>query len=132
LGGRSCGTSTRCRDGNRLLRSDGTDRLHFHDLADFTETGSVSVIRDGVPVSGLNELEVDGQVWANIRPTDQIVRIDPASGVVNAVVDATGLLGRPRSNHQVLNGIAHVDGPEFVLTGKCWPSMFRVRLDPVP
>jgi glutamine cyclotransferase len=48
---------------------------------------------------------------------------------VNVVVDASGLWnsGR-RANTQVLSGIAHVDGDEFYLTGKYWPSMFRVRI----
>ena len=120
-----------CWDGNRLIRSDGSDRLHFHATADFNETGSITITRDGAPLAGLNELEcVNGQVWANVWPTDEIVRIDPASGVVNAVVDASGLLGHPRTNSQVLNGIAHIGGDEFLLTGKYWPSAFRVRFDP--
>jgi glutaminyl-peptide cyclotransferase len=29
----------------------------------------------------------------------------------------------------VLSGIAHIEGQEFLLTGKYWPSMFRVRID---
>jgi glutamine cyclotransferase len=29
---------------------------------------------------------------------------------------------------QVLNGIAHTDGNDFLLTSKYWPSAFRVRL----
>ncbi|SEH52852.1 Glutamine cyclotransferase [Mycolicibacterium rutilum] len=121
-----------CRDGDRLIRSDGTDRLRFHDPATFTETGSVAVTRDGQPVTQLNELEcVDGQVWANIWQTDTIVRIDPQNGVVNTVVDATGLWpGQDGSRERVLNGIAHIDGDEYLLTGKYWPSMYRVRLDP--
>jgi glutaminyl-peptide cyclotransferase len=120
-----------CRDGSRLIRSDGTDRLRFHDTATFAETGAVSVTRDGRPVRYLNELEcVDGQVWANVWQTDTIVRIDPGTGAVNTVVDASGLprAGDP-GHRQVLNGIAHVDGQEFLLTGKNWPTMFRVRLD---
>ena len=77
-----------CRDGNRLVRSDGTVRLHFHDATEFAESGSVTVTRDGATVAGLNELEcVDGQVWANVWPTDGIVRIDPATGSVTAAVD---------------------------------------------
>lgn len=28
----------------------------------------------------------------------------------------------------MLNGIAHVGGDEFLVTGKDWPTMFRVRL----
>ena len=120
-----------CRDGGRLVRSDGTERLHFHDTTQFAETGSVAVTRDGATVSGLNELEcADGQVWANVWPTDQIVRIDPATGAVTATVDASGLLGGQRQNTQVLNGIAYAGGGEFLLTGKYWPSTFRVRFDP--
>ena len=57
------------------------------------------------------------------------MRIDPATGAVNLVVDAAGLRARgiPPSA-QVLNGIAHVQGTEFLLTGKDWPKTFRVRL----
>lgn len=121
-----------CDDGARLIRSDGSDRLRFHDPATFAETGSVAVTRDGQPLGNLNELEcVDGQVWANVWQTDMIVRIDPATGRVNTVVDAAGLWpGQAASRDRVLNGIAHIDGDEYLLTGKKWPSMFRVRLDP--
>ena len=85
-----------CHDGDRMIRSDGTDRLRFHDPQSFAETGSVDVTREGRPVRNLNELEcVDGQVWANVWQTDMIVRIDPATGVVNAVVDATRTRAEP-------------------------------------
>lgn len=121
-----------CRDGDRLVRSDGTDRLRFHDPATFAETGSVAVTRDDQPLRSLNELEcVDGQVWANVWHSDEIVRIDPATGRVNAVVDAAGLWpGQTDDPEKVLNGIAHLGGDDYLLTGKFWPSMFRVRLDP--
>lgn len=121
-----------CRDGDRLIRSDGTDRLRFHDPATFAETGSVAVTRDGRPLRHLNELEcVDGQVWANVWQSETIVRIDPATGAVNTVVDAAGLWpGQDGSREKVLNGIAHLGGDEYLLTGKFWPSMYRVRLDP--
>ncbi|WP_374158491.1 glutaminyl-peptide cyclotransferase [Mycobacterium sp. G7A2] len=119
-----------CYDGQRLVRSDGTDRLRFHDPGDMSELGGVDVTRDGAPVTGLNELEcVEGRVWANVWPTDTIVRIDPGDGAVDLVVDAAGLRERgiPPSA-QVLNGIAHLNGDEFLITGKDWPTMFRVRL----
>ena len=119
-----------CYDGQRLVRSDGTDRLRFHDPGDMSELGGVDVTRDGAPVTGLNELEcVEGRVWANVWPTDTLVRIDPGDGAVDLVVDAAGLRERgiPPSA-QVLNGIAHLNGDEFLITGKDWPTMFRVRL----
>ncbi len=120
-----------CLDGDRLIRSDGTDRLRFHDADSFTENGGVNVTRDGAPVTELNELDcVDGQVWANVWKTNQIVRIDPATGAVTAVVDASSLINRQHlAPEQVLNGIAHVDGQNFLLTGKDWPTMYRVRID---
>jgi glutaminyl-peptide cyclotransferase len=123
-----------CFDGTRLVRSDGTDRLRFHDPVTFAETGAVAVTLDGVPVTGLNELEcVDGQVWANVWRTDRIVRIDPADGRVSAVVDAAGLLdARRRAGTDVLNGITDAGDGEFLLTGKLWPTTFRVRFLPAP
>ena len=125
-----------CRDdahGGRLVRSDGTARLRFHDPVTFAEQGSVTVTLDGTPLTQLNELEcVGGAVWANVWQTDRIVRIDPADGHVTAVVDAAGLLDPARrAGTDVLNGIAAVPGTdEFLLTGKWWPTTFRVRFDP--
>jgi glutaminyl-peptide cyclotransferase len=120
-----------CRDGDRLVRSDGTDSLHFHNGADFAETGSVRVSLDNRPLGGLNSLDcVDGQVWANVWPTYRIVRIDPADGHVTAVVNALGLPTDPRSGAEPPNGIANINNQEFLLTGKNWPLMFRVRFDP--
>jgi glutamine cyclotransferase len=120
-----------CDGGGRLVRSDGTDRLRFHDPVTFAEQGSVAVTLDGAPVDRLNELEcVDGQVWANVWQTDRIVRIDPATGRVTAVVDAAGLLDpAQRADTDVLNGIAAVPGDDgtFLITGKLWPVTFRVR-----
>lgn len=123
-----------CDDDARLVRSDGTDRLRFHDPVTFAEQGSVAVTLDGAPVDRLNELEcVDGQVWANVWQTDRIVRIDPATGRVTAVVDAAGLLDpAQRADTDVLNGIAAVPGDDgtFLITGKLWPVTFRVRFVP--
>src|SRR5918998_2351874 len=119
-----------CHDGARLVRSDGTDRLRFHDPVTFAETGSVPVTIDGEPLTQLNELEcVDGQVWANVWPSDVLVRIDPASGQVTAAVDAAGLLDpEQRANADaVLNGIAALGNDEYLLSGKLWPVSFRVR-----
>ncbi len=122
-----------CHDehGDRLIMSDGTDRLTFRDVTTFGEQGEVRV-RDtnGQPLTNLNELEcVDGTVYANVWQTDRIVRIDPANGQVTAQVDLSGLLPETeRADADVLNGIAAVPGTdEFLVTGKLWPTMFRVR-----
>lgn len=115
---------------DRVIASDGSDRLRVLSGADLSPLGTVAVRIAGRPVTGLNELECTaGALWANVYETDWLVRIDPASGAVTAAVDATGLLPEDqRAGVDVLNGIAHVPGTdEFLLTGKLWPLMFRVR-----
>ncbi|WP_367132856.1 glutaminyl-peptide cyclotransferase [Saccharothrix sp. HUAS TT1] len=118
-----------CRDGDRLVMSDGSDELTFRDPRSFAETGVVAVRRDGRPLSRLNELEcVDGQVWANVWQTDEVVRVDPRDGRVTATVDLSGLRPDDVPSSDVLNGIAAVPGTdEFLVTGKNWPTIFRVR-----
>lgn len=121
-----------CRDGDRLIRSDGSAQLHFHDAADMRETGSVTVTLNGTAVSGLNSLDCSaGHVWANLFPTNQIIKIDAATGAVEAIVQVDGLLDpKLRDNVHVLNGITHVDDTQFLITGKDWPHMYRVTFDP--
>lgn len=119
---------------DRLVMSDGSATLTFRDPRTFAVTGSVEVTEAGEPVDQLNELEcVDGDVYANVYRTDEIVRVDGASGEVRATIDASPLrdaLGAaPRA--EVLNGIAHdPSSGTFHLTGKYWPRLFEVRFVP--
>jgi glutamine cyclotransferase len=119
------------RDG-RLVMSDGSAGLTFRDPVTFAPTGSVA-LTDHTDAR-LNELECaeDGSVYANSWPTDEILRIDPETGRVLAVVDATGLLSpAERAQTDVLNGIAQIPGTDhFLLTGKYWPTVFEVRFVP--
>lgn len=127
-----------CFDGSSLVMSDGTDTLTFRDPVTFEPTGSVRVRDDGQSVEEINELECtpDG-VYANVWKTDEIVRIDPASGAVTAVIDASPLRaaledsGADTSGIDVLNGIAAVpDTDRFIVTGKLWPTLFEVEFVP--
>lgn len=122
-----------CYDGTRLVMSDGTDRLTFRDPVTFAPTGTVAVRLDGRPLAALNELEcAGGNVWANVWMSERIARIDPRSGQVTAMVDAAGLLTpAQRADADVLNGIAAIPGTDqFLVTGKDWPTVFRVRFVP--
>lgn len=122
-----------CYDGERLVRSDGSADLIFHDPADFKETGRVTVSLDGAPQERINELEcVDDAVYANVWQTDRILRIDPRTGAVTAEIDASGLLGDDeRAAADVLNGIAYdPEAQRFFITGKLWPKLFEVRFVP--
>lgn len=115
-------------DTGQLVMSDGSSKLTFRDPVTFAPTGTVEVGRDQ-----LNELECVGtSVYANVWQTDRILRIDAATGRVTGEIDASGLLdAAERGSADVLNGIAAVPGTdEFVLTGKLWPRMFRVKFVP--
>jgi glutamine cyclotransferase len=122
-----------CYDGRRLVMSNGSDRLFFRDPKTFALLGDVQVTLAGKPVWSLNELEcVDGVVYANVWQEDDIVRIDPATGKVSAVIDASGLLTpEERRQTDVLNGIAwDPTAKTFLITGKMWPKMFEVKFEP--
>ena len=109
--------------------SDGSARLTFRDPETFESEGTVLVTREGRPLRRLNELECVGDdVYANVWQTDEIVRIDPATGAVTAEIDASGLLEpTERRDTDVLNGIAYLPESEhFLITGKLWPRVFEV------
>lgn len=119
-------------DGTWLYMSDGSSRIYVVDPADFSRKRSIGVQLNGHNLMFLNELEwINGRIWANVYMDDAIVVIDPATGVVEAVVDMRGIL--PASEHtastDVLNGIAYdpVSGRIFV-TGKNWPKLYEIEL----
>ncbi|WP_026360712.1 glutaminyl-peptide cyclotransferase [Amycolatopsis nigrescens] len=119
---------------DRLVMSDGSAELTFRDPREFTETGRVRVRTADGPADQLNELECVGDaVYANVWHSDRILRIDPDTGQVTAQIDASGLLtDAERRGADVLNGVAAIPGTDqFLLTGKLWPKMFRVKLVPV-
>ncbi|UCH30290.1 MAG: glutaminyl-peptide cyclotransferase [Myxococcales bacterium] len=120
-----------CFDGSALVMSDGSSILNFRDPDSMELVKEMTVWRGSRPVQKLNELECVGDdVYANIWQSDEIVRIDRASGQVTAVIDASGLLSRVEATRaDVLNGIAHKpDSETFLLTGKLWPHVFEVEL----
>jgi len=117
--------------GGRLVMSDGSSWLTFRDPQTFSELGGVEASLEGRPLANLNELEcVGGRVWANVFGSESLIEIDLADGRVTGVADASGLLDAGEARGvDVLNGIAYdpADGT-FLLTGKLWPKLFRVRL----
>lgn len=124
--------------GSELITSDGSDTLFFLSPRDFSVRRSLKVEEAGQPLSFLNELEwVNGAIWANVFEDWNLVRISPATGCVEAVVDLKPLLKRmkPAERQAILgepnfvpNGIAHDPGSGlFIVTGKYWPMLFFGR-----
>lgn len=125
-----------CHDGARLVMSDGSSVLQLRDPHTFELLGRLPVRLEGRPVPRLNELEcVNGEVLANVWSDSRIVRIDGQTGTVTAIIDASELLAHPdvagAPDVDVLNGIAYVpERDRLLLTGKLWPSLFEVSLQP--
>ena len=120
-------------DGDAFLQSDGSATITRRDDVTFEEIDRIEVTRDGVPVDELNELEwVDGVLYANVWHSDEIMRVDPTSGVVTGVIDLASLWTAPeRTSEMTLNGIAHRQGDDvdrLWVTGKQWPEMFEVKV----
>ena len=124
-----------CQSGGELVMSDGSDRLTRRDPESFELIGTVAVASAGAVVDRLNELEcVDGLVIANVWQTPELLVIDLADGRVTAVID-----GRPLVDDvlaaasdpdaiDVLNGVAALGDGTFLMTGKLWPLMYRVKV----
>ncbi len=117
---------------DQLVMSDGTSTLQIRDVDDFALIRTVDVTFSGIPVAELNELEcVGGRVWSNIWKSSLIIEIDPADGTVTSVLNARSLTpdGYAGRSDDVLNGIAYDPSDDtYLLTGKRWPVVYRVRL----
>lgn len=118
-----------------LWMSDGSDVLSVRDAQTFELLDQVSVHFDRMPVDYLNELEyVDGVLYANVWLTNQIVKINVEDGSVERMFDLTELIKQTdmteaeREQLDVLNGIAHIEGQRFYLTGKWYPVIYEVEL----
>ena len=124
-------------DGTSLIFSDGGASFYFADPQTFAITRTVK-IRSNKPAEtlGLNELElVDGKLYGNLFQTLTIVRLDPATGCIEATADM-GSLWRSMDaadkkqitdgdGENVLNGIAYDKATgRFFITGKRWRSIF--------
>jgi len=116
-----------CFDGERVIRSDGTEMLRFHDPRNMRVTDSLMVTLAGVPQRNLNELEfARGVIWANQWQSNRILAIDPASGAVLRVYDMSAL--NPGRGSE-LNGIAYdSDRDLFLVTGKNWPLTYSIDI----
>lgn len=119
-------------DGTSLIMSNGSPAVVFRDPKTFAVTRSITVTDHGTPVNQVNELEwIKGELWANIWQSDQIARIDPATGNVIGWVDLAGILSSldRTGGEDVLNGIAYdADKDRIFVTGKYWPKLFEIKV----
>ncbi|PXF40657.1 Glutaminyl-peptide cyclotransferase [Gracilariopsis chorda] len=120
------------RKNNEVYMSDGTSELRILDPEDLSERRRIQVTLEGQPVTQLNELEwICDELWSNVWQTSKIYRINPMTGVVKSVIDASNLPLREDVTQRidVLNGIAFDEQTgRLWLTGKLWPSVYQVSV----
>jgi glutamine cyclotransferase len=122
------------QDGETLVMSDGSSELYFLDPESFQVKDSITVTDQGEKIRWLNELEfINGEIYANVYQTDNIVRINPETGQVSGWIDLAGILpDTPETQRAgVLNGVAY--DPEtgrLFITGKNWPYLYEIVLIP--
>lgn len=118
-------------DGENLIMSDGTNKLHFLDAETFKEINVIEVSENSTPIQDLNELEyINGEIYANVWKTDRILKISPVTGNVTGMIDLKGLLSKEEiEDADVLNGIAYdSENDRLFVTGKWWPKLFEIEL----
>lgn len=126
-------------DGKSLIISTGSSNVYYVNPADFSVEKIVGVSNNYGPLAKLNELEyVDGFIYANVWQTTSIVKIDPNSGKVVAVIDLSDIkqksgkdfaLVNDPTGDKVLNGIAYNPTTKtFYVTGKDWPYIYELKL----
>lgn len=119
-------------NGDELIMSDGSENIYFLDKEYFSELRRIQVYDQSGAVNNLNELElINGELYANIYGTNNIVTIDVETGKVLKTINLKGLLNPNdiKARIDVLNGIAWEPEKEWlVVTGKWWPKIFQIEL----
>ena len=119
-------------DGEKLYMSDGTNHIRVLNPETLAQERRFGVTLRGESLQYLNELEwIDGKIWANVYTTDHIVIINPENGVVEGVVNLSGILPTSEydSRTDVLNGIAYDAATKRIfVTGKNWSKLFEIRV----
>lgn len=119
-------------DGKSIIMSDGSSYLTYLDPDSFTVTKVLAVKEGNYDLIYLNELEyINGFIYANIYTTNNIVKIDPATGKVVAKIDLSSLSKESKiqnPNALEMNGIAYDSiSKKIMVTGKLWPTIYEIN-----
>ncbi len=119
-------------DGKSIIMSDGSSYLTYFDPDSFAVTKVLSVKEGNYDLIYLNELEyIHGYIYANIYTTNNIVKIDPATGKVVAKIDLSSLSKESKiqnPNALEMNGIAYDSiSNKIMVTGKLWPTIYEIK-----
>lgn len=123
-------------DGEKLFKSDGTEKIWLLNPETLVEDGAIETVTNKSINDSANELEyVNGKIYANVYQKPSVMIIDAKSGAIEGVINFGGLSNKV-THHEtwsdtdnVLNGIAyHHERKTFFVTGKEWDKMFEVEI----
>ena len=121
-----------CNDGNKLYKSDGTEKIWTLNAESQIEEGYIEIYTNKNKVIGLNELEwINGKIYANRYQFKGMAIIDPKNGAVEGVVDLSPLEKKVTQHRKldVINGIAfNKKRNSIFVTGKMWDKIFEIRI----
>ncbi len=123
-------------NGEKLIKTDGTQKVWFIDPKTLKETGYIESYTNKQKVKDLNELEfVNGKIYANVWQKNILLIMNPENGAIEGIADLNGLekeVSRSQKldkNDEVLNGIAYdKEGDRLFVTGKHWGKLFEIKL----
>jgi glutaminyl-peptide cyclotransferase len=122
-----------CLSEGYIVTSNGSSKLIRRDPRTLGPQAAVRVRCAGRRVRGLNDLAWSaGVIWANVAGTHYLAGIDPESGEVTDIVNASPARELyPGDPDAIMNGIAAMPTEgDFLLTGKGWRWIRHVRLRP--
>jgi glutamine cyclotransferase len=123
-----------CNDGEKLYKSDGTEKIWLLDPENLAELGYLQIVTNTSIFNKANELEyLDGKIYSNVWQKESMMIIDARSGAIEGVVNFGGLKDRVTKHPEldVFNGVAYHPGRKtFFVTGKYWDKLFEIRISP--
>jgi glutaminyl-peptide cyclotransferase len=120
-------------DGKHIYHNDKTERIWKMNPDTQKMVDSIFVYSGNDKIVKINELEwINGKIYSNVWQKDAIVIINPENGVVENVVDLSGLRKLVTNKYaEVLNGIAYNTKTKTIfVTGKNWDKMFEIKITP--
>ena len=121
-----------CNDGEKIFKSDGTEKIWILNPKTLAEEDYIEIVTDKSIFNKANELEyVDGKIYANVYQKESMMIIDAASGAIEGVINFGGLKDKVTKHDalNVLNGVAyHPTNKTFFVTGKNWDKLFEVSI----
>ncbi|SEC85874.1 Glutamine cyclotransferase [Tenacibaculum sp. MAR_2009_124] len=121
---------------NELIKSDGTNKIWFLNPSDQKEKRNIQVYTNKLTIKELNELElINGKIYANYWKKPLIAIINPENGIVEGIINLTGLVEEMKKTQslvdedEVLNGIAFdKENNRMFVTGKNWNKLFEIEI----